>query len=80
VDWSNPKIMEITKRRDDIKMVKKKENLLVLGMISLITAFIFEMFGNTSLVLDVVILAFIAIAIFSNAGYLLLGTTDQKKK
>jgi hypothetical protein len=79
-DWSNPKIMEIIKRRDDIKMVKKKENLLVLGMISLITAFIFEMFGNTSLVLDVVVLAFIAIAIFSNAGYLLLQTTDQKKK
>ena len=61
-------------------MVKKKENLLVLGMISLISAFIFEMFGNSSIVLDVVILAFIAIAIFSNARYLVLSTTDRKKK
>jgi hypothetical protein len=80
VDWSNPKIMKIIKRRGDIKIVKKKENLLVLGMISLISAFIFEMFGNSSIVLDVVILTFIAIAIFSNARYLVLSTTDQKKK
>jgi hypothetical protein len=80
VDWSNPKIIEIKKRRDEIKMVKKKENLLVLGMLCLITAFIFEMFGRANLVLDVVILAFIAIAIFSNARYLVLATTDQKKK
>ena len=72
--------MEITKRRDDVKMVKKKENLLVLGMISLITAFIFEMFGKANLVLDVVILFFIAIAIFSNARYLVLSSTENKKK
>jgi len=72
--------MKITKRRDEIKMVKKKENLLVLGMLCLITAFIFEMFGNANIVLDVVILAFIAIAIFSNARYLVLASTDQKKK
>ena len=70
--------MEITKRRDDIKMVKKKENLLVLGMISLITAFVIDMFGNANLVLDVVILVFIAIAIFSNAGYLVLSSTENK--
>ncbi|MFX0048290.1 MAG: hypothetical protein ACFE8G_09000 [Candidatus Hermodarchaeota archaeon] len=61
-------------------MVKKNENLLVLGMFCLITAFIFEMFGNANLILDVVILAFIAIAIFSSAGYLVLSTTEQKKK
>ena len=61
-------------------MVKKKENLLVLGMISLITAFIFEMFGNANIALDVVILAFIGIAIFSNARYLVLTNTGQKKK
>lgn len=72
--------MKITKRRDEIKMVKKKENLLVIGMLCLISAFVFETFGNTSLVLDVVILAFIAIAIFSNARYLVLSTTDRKKK
>ncbi|MBY8987928.1 MAG: hypothetical protein KGD61_05695 [Candidatus Lokiarchaeota archaeon] len=61
-------------------MVKKKENLLVLGMFCLITAFIFEMFGNANLVLDVVILTFIGFAIFSNAGYLVLATTEKKKK
>jgi len=72
--------MKITRRRDDIKMVKKNENLLVLGMLCLITAFVFEMFGNANLVLDVVILAFIAIAIFANAGYLVLSTTDRSKK
>jgi hypothetical protein len=80
VDWSNPKIMKINKRRDEIKMVKKKENLLVLGMLCLIAAFIFEMFGNANVVLDVVILAFIGIAIFSNARYLVLATAEQKKK
>ena len=80
MDWSNPKIMEITKRRGEIKMVKKKENLLVLGMLCLITAFIFEMFGNANIVLDVVILVFIGIAIFSNARYIILATSEQKKK
>ena len=80
MDWSNPKIMKITKRRDEIKMVKKKENLLVLGMLCLITAFIFEMFGNANVVLDVVILVFIGIAIFSNARYIVLTTSEQKKK
>ena len=80
MDWSNPKIIKITKRRDEIKMVKKKENLLVLGMLCVITAFVFEMFGNANLILDVVILAFITIAIFSNAGYLVLSTTEKKKK
>jgi len=72
--------MKITKRRDEIKMVKKKENLLVLGMLCLISAFVFEMFGNASIVLDVVILLFIAVAIFFNAQYLVLSTTDRKKK
>jgi hypothetical protein len=61
-------------------MVKKKENLLVLGMFCLITAFIFEMFGNANIFLDVVILLFIGIAIFSNAKYIVLSTIDNKKK
>jgi len=80
VDWSNPKIIKITKRRDDIKMVKKKENLLVLGMFCLIAAFIFEMFGNANIILDVISLLFIGAAIFSNAKYLVLSTIDNKKK
>ncbi|NVM17178.1 MAG: hypothetical protein HWN80_05635 [Candidatus Lokiarchaeota archaeon] len=80
MDWSNPKIIKITKRRDEIKMVKKKENLLVLGMLSLISAFVFEMFGNANLILDVVILAFIGIAILSNARYLVVASTEKRKK
>jgi hypothetical protein len=61
-------------------MVKKKENLLVLGMLCLIAAFIFEMFGNANIILDVISLLFIGIAIFSNAKYLVLSTIDKKKK
>ncbi|MBY9021556.1 MAG: hypothetical protein KGD67_10875 [Candidatus Lokiarchaeota archaeon] len=61
-------------------MVKKKENLLVLGMFCLISAFIFEMFGNTNLILDVISLLFIGIAIFSNAKYLVMSSIDNKKK
>ena len=61
-------------------MVKKKENLLVLGMICLITAFIFEMFGNANIILDVISLLFIGAAIFSNAKYLVMSTIDKKKK
>ena len=61
-------------------MVKKKENLLVLGMFCLISAFIFEMFGNANLFLDVIILLFISVAIFSNAKYLVLSTINSKKK
>ena len=61
-------------------MVKKKENLLVLGMFCLIIAFIFEMFGNANLILDVISLLFIGIALFSNAKYLVLSTIDKKKK
>ena len=61
-------------------MVKKKENLLVLGMFCLITAFIFEKFGNTNIILDVISLLFIGAAIFSNAKYLVLSTIDKKKK
>ncbi|MBY9009193.1 MAG: hypothetical protein KGD74_04950 [Candidatus Lokiarchaeota archaeon] len=61
-------------------MVKKKENLLVLGMFCLISAFIFDMFGNASIILDAIILLFIGIAIFSNAGFLILSTIDKKKK
>ena len=61
-------------------MVKKKENLLVLGMFCLITAFVVEMFGNANIFLDVIILLFIGVAIISNAKYLVLSTIDKKKK
>ena len=61
-------------------MVKKKENLLALGMVCLIMALLFDMFGNSNAILDIVILLFVGIALFSNAGYLVMGTSDKKKK
>ena len=61
-------------------MVKKKENLLVLGMFCLIAAFIFNMVGNANIILDVISLLFISVAIVSNAKYLVLSTIDKKKK
>ncbi len=60
-------------------MVKKKENLLVLGMYSLIIAFILEMFGESYVFLDIIILFFLGIAIISNARYIVLATVDKKK-
>ncbi|MFW9951796.1 MAG: hypothetical protein ACFFKA_16895 [Candidatus Thorarchaeota archaeon] len=60
-------------------MVKKKESLLVLGIYSLIIAFILEMFGGTQVFLDIIILIFVGIAVFSNARYLVLLTLDKKK-
>ena len=61
-------------------MVKKKENLLVLGMFCLIIAFVIDMFRNANILLDVIILLFIGVAIISNAKYLVLSTIDKKKK
>jgi hypothetical protein len=61
-------------------MVKKKENLLALGMLCLIIALLFNMFGNSNIVLDIVILLFVGIALFSNAGYLATATSKKKKK
>ncbi len=61
-------------------MVKKKENLLVLGMFCLISAFVFEMFGNANIFLDVIILLIIGVAIIANAKYLVMSTTDKKRK
>jgi len=61
-------------------MVKKKENLLVLGMFCLITAFVIDMFRNANILLDVIILLFIGVAIISNAKYLVLSTIHKKKK
>ncbi|MFX0058404.1 MAG: hypothetical protein ACFE85_06340 [Candidatus Hodarchaeota archaeon] len=61
-------------------MVKKKENLLVLGMFSLIIAIILGRFGEANLILDLVIILFVGIAIFSNARYMVLVSLDKKKK
>jgi hypothetical protein len=61
-------------------MVKKKENLLALGMTCLIIAFLFDMFGDSNIILDMVILLFVGIALFANAGYLVMTTSEKKKK
>ncbi len=61
-------------------MVKKKENLLALGMLCLIMALLFDMFGNPNVIIDMVILLFVSIALFSNAGYLVMATSEKKKK
>ena len=61
-------------------MVKKKENILALGMLCLIMALLFDMFGNPNVILDMVILLFVSIALFSNAGYLVMATSEKKKK
>ncbi len=60
--------------------MRKKENLLVLGMFCLIIAFVLEMAGNGALIANVMSLLFVGIAIFSNAGYLVLTSLEKYKK
>lgn len=74
------KLKIIKERRDEFKMVKKRENLLVLGMVCLIIALLFDIFGKSNFILDIVILLFIGIALFSNAGYLVMAPSEKKKK
>lgn len=61
-------------------MLRKKENLLVLGMFGLIIAFVLEMAGNGNFFVNFISLLFVGIAIFSNAGYLVLTSVQKKKK
>ncbi|MFX1380379.1 MAG: hypothetical protein ACFFA4_14935 [Promethearchaeota archaeon] len=68
------------KKGGEIRKLRRKENLLVLGMFSLIIAFVLEMAGNGALFANLLSLAFIGIAIFSNAGYLVLTTLEKGKK
>jgi hypothetical protein len=63
----------------EIKKLRKKENLLVLGMYSLIIAFVLEMLGKASLIVDLVVLSFLGIAIYSNARYVILTSLEKKK-
>ncbi|MFX0038896.1 MAG: hypothetical protein ACFFCY_02520 [Promethearchaeota archaeon] len=60
--------------------MRKKENLLVLGMLSLIIAFVLEMAGNGALFANLISLFFVGVAIFSNAGYLVLTSLEKDKK
>lgn len=59
--------------------MRKKENFLVLGMYSIIIAFVLEMLGETNILADLLALLFIGIAIVSNASYLVLTSFDKKK-
>lgn len=58
----------------------KKDNIIVLGMISLCIALALETLGNNNLVLNVIIIIFIGISIFSNAQYLVVNSLDKKKR
>ena len=61
-------------------MIKKKENLLVLGMISLCIALALNTIGNDNLILNLIVLVLIGFSIFSGAQYIVLNSLDNKKK
>ena len=61
-------------------MVKKKENLLVLGLISLCIALTLETLGNHNIMLSFIIIIFIGITIFSSANYIVINSLENKKK
>ncbi|MFW9772796.1 MAG: hypothetical protein ACFFFB_11005 [Candidatus Heimdallarchaeota archaeon] len=58
----------------------KKENLIVLGMISLCIALALETLGNNNTILNIIIIIFIGISIFSNAQYLVVNSIDKKSR
>jgi hypothetical protein len=60
--------------------LRKKENFLVLGMFSLIIAFVLEMAGNGNPLVNFISLLFVGIAIYSNATYLVSTSFEKKKK
>ncbi|MBY8991237.1 MAG: hypothetical protein KGD58_10830 [Candidatus Lokiarchaeota archaeon] len=59
--------------------LKKNENLLVLGMYSLIIAFVLEMASSNSPVANIIVLLFLGLAIYSNARYVILTSLEKKK-
>ena len=61
-------------------MVKKKENILALGMYCLIVAFTIQILGDANILIDFASLFFILIAIFANAIYLVEVSSVKKKK
>ncbi len=62
------------------KKVKKKENILALGMYCLIVAFTIQILGDANILIDFASLFFIMIAIFANAIYLVEVSSVKKKK
>lgn len=63
-----------------LKKVKKKENILALGMYCLIVAFTIQILGDANILIDFASLFFIMIAIFANAIYLVEVSSVKKKK
>ncbi|MEJ2293912.1 MAG: hypothetical protein P8Y23_04020 [Candidatus Lokiarchaeota archaeon] len=61
-------------------MVKRKENLLAAGMLCLVIAILFDILGNAQILLNLVELAFLGLAIFFNARYIVLNSLAKKKK
>jgi hypothetical protein len=61
-------------------MVKRRENLLAAGMLCLVIAILFNLLGNPHILLTMLILAFLGLAIFFNAEYIVLASMDKKKK
>ncbi|MGB5912265.1 MAG: hypothetical protein WBH31_13810 [Promethearchaeia archaeon] len=68
----------MNKKRREIDL--KKENLLVLGMISLCIALTLETVGNNGLIVNLIVLVFVGISIFSGAQYIIRNSLDNKKK
>jgi hypothetical protein len=62
-----------------MKKLKKKENLLVIGMYFLIIAFVLEMATTANPLANVVILVFLGLSIYSNARYVILTSLENKK-
>jgi len=58
----------------------KKDNLIVVGMISRCIALALETLGNNNVILNFIIIIFIGISIFTNAQYLVLNSLDKKKR
>jgi len=58
----------------------KRDNLIVLGMISLCIALALETLGNNSIMLNFIVVIFIGISIFSNAQYLVNSSLEKRRK
>ena len=61
-------------------MVKRKENLLAAGMLCLVIAILFNVLGNSHILLNLLILLFLGLTIIFNAEYIVLTSLDKKKK
>ena len=61
-------------------MVKRKENLLAAGILCMVIAILFNVLGNSHLILNLLIFLFLGLTIFFNAEYLVFTSLNKKKK